>query len=126
MKMKLEAIVLPVANVDMSLDFYKNTAGFHLDHDVRPRDGMRIVQLTPEDSDCSIIIGEGLDGLAAPGSIRGVHLVVENLEFTKKELMKKGLKIGNSFDAGSVKWAFFEDPDGNTWELQQIDKDAHL
>lgn len=124
--MKLEAVVLPVTNVDKSIHFYTEIVGFHLDHDVRPHDGLRIVQMTPEGSACSIIIGEGLENIAEPGSIRDIHLVVDDLELSRKELEAKGLKIGDTIDAGSVKWAFFADLDGNTWELQQIDKDAHL
>src|SRR5690349_22516674 len=79
MEMKLEVVALPVADVDVAKAFYTERVGFHLDHDVRPNDSMRVVQMTPPGSACSVVIGQGLP-LGEPGSVKGVQLVVEVLD----------------------------------------------
>ena len=124
MEMKIEVIMLPVSNVDASIDFYKNKLGFNLDHDVRPGNSMRVVQLTPNGSGCSIVFGTGMGGLSEPGSIKNTHLVVEDIEAARNQLATNGIEISEVNDMGGVKYAYFEDPDGNTWALQQLNKYA--
>lgn len=113
--------MLPVTDVDASVSFYRDKVGFVLDHDVAPGNGMRVVQLTPEGSSCSIVFGTGIGGMAAPGSVRNTHLVVDNIEMVRDELVGRGVAVGPVADLGGVRYAYFDDPDGNTWGLQQID-----
>jgi len=120
--MKVELIPLPVSDVDRAVAFYVEQLGFTQDFDVRPSDGVRIVQLTPEGSGCSLGLGTGLDVYGGvPGSVRGVHLVVEDLTETRAELVRRGVAIGEIRDfGGGVRGADFADPDGNTFELQEM------
>jgi catechol 2,3-dioxygenase-like lactoylglutathione lyase family enzyme len=122
MRMKLELIPLPVSDVDRAVAFYAEKLGFRQDFDVQPSDGVRIVQLTPEGSGCSVGFGTGLDVYAGEqGSIRGVHLVVEDIAEARAELLSRGVEIGEIRDfGGGVKGADFSDPDGNTLELQEM------
>ncbi len=122
MHMKVELIPLPVSDVDRAVAFYVEQLGFTQDFDVRPSDGVRIVQLTPEGSGCSLGLGTGLDVYGGvPGSVRGVHLVVEDLTETRAELVRRGVAIGEIRDfGGGVRGADFADPDGNTFELQEM------
>lgn len=113
--------MLPVADVEASLSFYRDKVGFVLDHDVTPGNGMRVVQLTPVGSSCSIVFGAGIGGLAAPGSVRNTHLVVDDIARVRDELVDNGVPVGPVADLGGVRYAYFGDPDGNTWALQQID-----
>ncbi len=120
MEMKLEVVMLPVTDIDASIEFYRDRVGFDLDHDIQPGNGMRVVQLTPPGSGCSIVFGSGMGELAAPGSIRNTHLVVEDIESTRGLLAGNGVEISDVQDMGGVKYAFFGDPDRNTWTLQQV------
>lgn len=121
MEMKLELVPVPVADIDRAKSFYVDQTGFHADHDVRPGAGVRIVQLTPPGSACSIVLGEGLPGLdMPPGSLRGLHLVVQDIQAVRDELIGRGVAMGDVDDMGGVKYAGFSDPDGNTWTLQEI------
>ncbi len=122
MKMKLELIPLPVSDVDRALAFYADQVGFTKDHDVQPAEGIRVVQLTPEGSGCSIGFGTGLDVYKGePGSARGVHLVVEDIDAARAELVGRGVEVGEIRDfGGGVRGADFADPDGNTFELQEM------
>lgn len=122
--MKIEVVMLPVTDVDNSIDFYKNKIGFNLDHDVKPGNGMRVVQLTPIGSGCSIVFGVGMGELSSPGSVKNTHLIVEDIELARNQLDKNGVEISEVNDMGGVKYAYFEDPDGNSWTLQQVYKDA--
>jgi predicted enzyme related to lactoylglutathione lyase len=127
MDMKLELVPLPVSDVERSKDFYVNTVGFELDHDVEPGNGMRIIQLTPPGSACSIVIGRGMGNAdVPPGSVRNLHLVVANIEEVCTQLETRGLAISPIDDMGGVKYAHFSDPDGNSWALQEIDPSARL
>jgi predicted enzyme related to lactoylglutathione lyase len=123
MQMKLELVPLPVADVERSIAFYEGTLGFTKDVDVQPADGVRIVQLTAEGSGCSIGFGTGLDVYRGePGSIRGLHLVVEDIEAARAELVGRGVEVSEVHDfGGGVKGAEFSDPDGNSFELQEMD-----
>ncbi len=90
MKMKLELVPVPVTDVDRAKSFYVEQVGFQADLDVRPNDAVRIVQLTPPESACSIVIGTGLPGLAMqPGSLRGLHLVVGNVRAAREALISR-------------------------------------
>jgi catechol 2,3-dioxygenase-like lactoylglutathione lyase family enzyme len=122
MEMKLEVVMLPVTNVDASIEFYKTKVGFNLDHDIKPGNGMRIVQLTPPGSGCSIVFGEGMGGLAEPGSIKNTHLVVTDIEKARNQLAQNGVEISEVNDMGGVMYAYFADPDGNSWALQETNK----
>ena len=120
MDMKLELILLPVADIDRSRAFYTDKAGFRLDHDHAPNEHFRVVQLTPPGSACSIAFGKGL-GLAEPGSVKGVHLVVDDIQATRATLIGGGVVVSEANEMGPGIWfAHFEDPDGNSWVLQQI------
>ncbi len=123
MDMKLEVVPVPVRDVDAAKDFYTEQVGFRLDHDVRPGDGMRVVQMTPPGSACSVVIGEGLP-LGEPGSVRGVQLVVEDLDTVRGELAGRGVAISDVQQMGpegtpGSRYCFFEDPDGNMWAVQE-------
>ena len=122
MRLKLELIPLPVTDVDRAIGFYGNKLGFKKDVDVQPSEGVRIVQMTPEGSGCSVGFGTGLDVYAgAPGSIRGLHLVVDDITAARAELVRRGVEVGEIHDfGGGVKGANFSDPDGNTFELQEM------
>lgn len=122
MQMKLELVPLPVSDVDRAIEFYEGRLGFAKDVDVRPADGIRVVQLTPPGSGCSIGFGTGLDVYAGePGSARGLHLVVEDLAAARAELLERGVEVGEVHDlGGGVRGASFADPDGNTFELQEM------
>ncbi|HEX8330246.1 MAG TPA: VOC family protein [Hymenobacter sp.] len=121
MDFKLELIPMPVADIDRAKQFYVEQAGFRLDHDVRPSPAVRVVQLTPPGSGCSIVLGAGLPGIVmAPGSLRGLHLVVADIAAARAELAGRGVAMGEVQDLGGIKYAGFSDPDGNTWTLQEI------
>jgi catechol 2,3-dioxygenase-like lactoylglutathione lyase family enzyme len=123
MDMKLELVPMPVTDVDRAKAFYVDTLGFALDVDVRPVEGMRVVQLTPPGSACSIVMGTGMGPITdmAPGSLKGLHLVVADIEASRAELVDRGLEIGEVHDVGGgVKYAWFRDPDGNALTLQEM------
>ncbi|KQR51795.1 glyoxalase [Leifsonia sp. Leaf336] len=121
MDMRLELVPIPVSDVDRAKAFYADTIGFALDHDVAPGNGMRIVQLTPPGSSCSIAFGTGM-GTGGPeeGVVKGLHLVVDDIDAVRDELLARGAEVGEIRDMGGVRFAFFSDPDGNTWELQDL------
>jgi catechol 2,3-dioxygenase-like lactoylglutathione lyase family enzyme len=121
MDMKLELVPIPVADIDRAITFYVEQLGFTLDHDTRPNDTMRIVQLTPPGSACSIVLSTGLPGIAMPvGSQRGIHLVVGDAAKAGEWLSGRGVAVSDVDDMGGVKYVHFSDPDGNTWVLQEI------
>lgn len=126
--MKLELVPLPVSDVDRAKDFYVDKLGFNLDLDVKPAPGMRIVQLTPPGSACSIMIGTGMGEITdmEPGSHKGLHLVVPDVEEARHVLIDRGVEVSEVEDMGGVFYAYFDDPDGNGWALQYIAPDAHL
>ena len=118
-QMRLELVPLPTRDVDRSKAFYVDRVGFVLDHDVEPGNGMRIVQLTPPGSACSIVVGVGMkDPEDSP--VTGLHLVVEDLAEVRAGLVERGVEVGDVQDMGGVLFAHFADPDGNSWTLQEI------
>jgi predicted enzyme related to lactoylglutathione lyase len=123
MDLKLEVVPMPVSDVDAAKAFYTEQVGFNLDHDTRPNESMRVVQMTPPGSACSVVIGDGLP-LGAPGSVRGVQLVVEDLDAARAALADRGVPIGEVMQLGpegapGSRFAFFDDPDGNGWAVQE-------
>src|SRR4051794_13765546 len=119
MDYKLELLLLPVSDVDRAKTFYTDQAGFNLDVDHRAGDEFRVVQLTPPGSACSIAIGIGLTD-AAPGSVRGLQLVVNDIEAARAELAGRGVEVSDiqRFPWGA--FVFFADPDGNAWAVQDL------
>ncbi len=122
MEMKLELVPIPVTDVDRAKAFYAEQLGFVVDVDVSPADGVRVVQLTPPGSACSIGLGTGLHAYEAPpGSVRALHLVVADIERARAELIERGIEVGPVQDVGGgVRYAGLEDPDGNTLVLQEM------
>jgi catechol 2,3-dioxygenase-like lactoylglutathione lyase family enzyme len=138
--LKLEVVVVPVADVDRAKAFYAEKLGFSVDHDTTVSDEQRLVQLTPPGSACSIVIGTVGPSVGsvdmAPGSLRGLQLVVEDIRAVHADLGGRGVDVGEVqvYDRGSrslrpsregdtldnVGFVFFSDPDGNTWTVQQI------
>jgi catechol 2,3-dioxygenase-like lactoylglutathione lyase family enzyme len=130
---KLELVILPVADVDRAKAFYTEQMGFALDVDHRAGDSFRVVQMTPPGSACSISVGVGLTD-AAPGSVRGLHLVVADIEAARDELVGRAVEVGEVRHLGAAgfepgvdpkrgdygSFADFADPDGNTWVLQEV------
>ncbi|MEV4895874.1 VOC family protein [Nonomuraea sp. NPDC055795] len=117
----LELVPVPVTDIERAKAFYQDRLGFRLDVDVNPKPGIRIVQLTPPGSACSITLAEGLPTLdMPPGTLRGLHLVVADIEASRAELVERGVEISEVEDLGGVFYAYFADPDGNTWCLQHM------
>jgi catechol 2,3-dioxygenase-like lactoylglutathione lyase family enzyme len=124
MDMKLEVVPIPVRDLDAAKEFYADKVGFHLDHDVSVVPGTRIVQLTPPGSACSIVLGEGIP-IGEPGSVKGVQLVVTDIDAARAELAERGVDVGEVQQLGpegsvGSRFAFFADPDGNAWAVQEI------
>jgi catechol 2,3-dioxygenase-like lactoylglutathione lyase family enzyme len=123
MDMKLEVVPVPVAAVDRARDFYVEKVGFNLDFDSRPSDNVRVVQLTPPGSACSIVIGTGLGDISEmkPGSVKGLHLVVKDVRQTREMLVGRGIELSEFVEyPRGIKFVYFSDPDGNSWALQEI------
>jgi predicted enzyme related to lactoylglutathione lyase len=120
--LKLELVPVPVSDIDRAKAFYIDQLGFHEDVDVRPTDSVRVVQLTPPGSECSVVLGAGLPQIAMePGSIKGLHLVVKDIAEAREALVANGVAVGEIDDQGQgVKYAGFTDPDGNGWTLQEM------
>jgi predicted enzyme related to lactoylglutathione lyase len=119
-QMKLELVPLPVSDVDRAKAFYE-TAGFGNVLDTRVSETMRVVQLTPPGSSCAVVFGTGMGPLTdmTPGSIKGLHLVVEDIVDARETLLASGVAVNEVEDVGGVNYAWFSDPDGNLWTLQQ-------
>lgn len=124
MDLKLEVVPIPVSDVDASKLFYTEQVGFNLDHDVSPNAGMRVVQMTPSGSACSVVIGEGLP-LGEPGSVKGVQLVVDDIDAVREDLAGRGVGVSDVQQLGpegtpGSRFCFFDDPDSNTWAIQEL------
>ena len=125
MNWKLELVPLPVADVDRAKAFYTERVGFHADHDHSTGETFRVVQLTPPGSACSIVIGKGIVH-TPPGSVQGLHLVVSDIQAARAELVERGVEVSEIKDfGGGISMAFFKDPDGNGWAVQEIAPGAH-
>lgn len=131
MNWTLEVVVVPVSDIDRAKEFYADRLGFTVDHDTRIGDDVRIVQLTPPGSGCSVVIGRGAVPEMPPGSLKGLQLVVPDLEKARAELVARGVQVSEIQVLGqnprpvphpldNVGFVFFSDPDGNAWGVQQI------
>ncbi|WP_346537644.1 VOC family protein [Micromonospora sp. DPT] len=134
--MKLEVVVIPVADVDRALRFYQGL-GWRLDADYEAGPKFRVVQLTPPGSACSIHLGRGLTPVA-PGTAQGTYLVVSDIDQARADLISRGVEVSevyhNVYDTGDqervdgpapdrrsyASFASFTDPDGNGWLLQEV------
>lgn len=119
MDWKLELVAVPVSDVDRAKAFYTEQAGFNADHDHQVNEDLRFVQLTPPGSGCSISIGTGLTE-TPPGSVRGLQLVVADIEAAHAELAGRGMDVSDVQDFPWGRFVFFSDPDGNGWNVQQL------
>jgi catechol 2,3-dioxygenase-like lactoylglutathione lyase family enzyme len=129
MDWKLEVVVVPVSDVDRAKRFYSEQVGFVVDVDRRMGEKFRVVQLTPPGSACSVTIGTGLVE-SAPGSLKGLQLVVSDIEAARAHLVERGVEVGKVQHMDDGVWVdgqggdwnsffFFDDPDGNGWAVQQ-------
>jgi catechol 2,3-dioxygenase-like lactoylglutathione lyase family enzyme len=133
MNWTLEVVVVPVADVDRAKAFYAEQLGFNVDHDTndaKVTGGKRIVQLTPPGSGCSIVVSQGITDMP-PGSLKGLQLVVSDINAAHAHLAQRGVEVGEIQVLGenprpqpdpldNVGFVFFSDPDGNEWAVQQI------
>ncbi len=119
MDWKLELVAVPVSDVDRAKAFYTEKAGFNADHDHRVSDEIRFVQLTPPGSACSIALGTGLLD-SAPGSVKGLQLVVSDIAAARAELVERGVEVTEVQDFPWGRFVFFSDPDGNAWSVQEL------
>ena len=119
MDWKLELVAIPVSDVDRAKAFYADRAGFAVDHDHQVNDDLRFVQLTPPGSACSIAIGTGLVD-AEPGSVKGMQMVVADVHAARAELVERGVDASEVQDFPWGSFVFFEDPDGNSWAVQEL------
>jgi len=130
-EVRLEVVAVPVSDVDRAKEFYESL-GWRLDIDIEPGEGVRIVQFTPPGSGCSIAIGTGITQ-AEPGSFQGSELAVLDIDAAREDLIGRGIEVSDLYhlDDGPVPgpdpdgqsyrtFASFKDPDGNTWQLQEI------
>ena len=131
MNWTLEVVMVPVADVDRAKAFYAERLGFNVDHDTKVSEGNRIVQLTPPGSGCSIVVGEGIVPEMPPGSLKGLQMVVPDLQSARGLLVERGVEVSEIQVLGesprpqpdpldNVGFVFFSDPDGNAWAVQQI------
>jgi catechol 2,3-dioxygenase-like lactoylglutathione lyase family enzyme len=131
MNWTLEVIVVPVSDLDRAKEFYADRLGFHVDHDSRFGEDTRIIQLTPPGSGCSVVIGRGAVPDMPPGSLKGLQLVVRDIRAAHAELVARGVDCTDVQVLGenprpvpdpldNVGFVFFDDPDGNSWAVQQI------
>lgn len=130
MDWKLEVIVVPVSDIDRARQFYAEQVGFVVDHDTQVNADVRVIQLTPPGSACSIVIGKGMVE-SAPGSVQGIQLVVSDIETARAALAGRGVDVspvrhvdpdGAWVDGHGGPWnsfIFFSDPDGNGWAIQE-------
>ncbi|MFI6272086.1 VOC family protein [Micromonospora zamorensis] len=135
MNWTLEVVIVPVTDLDRAKKFYAEQLGFVVDHDTVIGDEARIIQLTPPGSGCSIVIGRGAVPDMPPGSLKGLQLVVPDIERAHAELVERGVEVSDVQVLGAspsptphpldnVGFVFFTDPDGNAWAVQQISSRA--
>ena len=120
MNFELQLVGVPVSDVDRAIAFYTEKAGFHLDIDVTVREGLRFVQLTPPGSACSICIGVGITDAMAPGSVKGLQLVVTDIGEARAELTGRGMDVSEVDVQPWGSFVYFGDPDGNAWAVQEL------
>jgi catechol 2,3-dioxygenase-like lactoylglutathione lyase family enzyme len=131
MNWTLEVVTVPVSDVDRAKAFYGEQLGFNVDHDIEVMEGNRVIQLTPPGSGCSIVVREGIAADMQPGSLKGLQLVVSDIQAARAQLVERGVEVGEIEVLGqnptpeadpldNVGFVFFSDPDGNGWAIQQI------
>ncbi|GCE10094.1 VOC family protein [Dictyobacter aurantiacus] len=137
MNLKLEAIIIPVADVDRAKKFYADTLGFRVDADLSRGGNSRIVQVTPPGSECSIQFGVGITP-ATPGTYQGTYLITTDIEATRADLVKRGVEVSEPYHFGPQgqtpgidpqhtsynSFLTFSDPDGNGWLIQEVKQRA--
>ncbi|MDG4820328.1 glyoxalase superfamily protein [Asanoa sp. WMMD1127] len=119
MDWKIELVYIPVTDVDRAKAFYVDQCGFNADHDQRVSPDLRFVQLTPPGSACSIALGQGITEMA-PGSQKGLQVVIPDAAKAREELVAKGVDASEVDVQPWGSFVYFADPDGNTWALQQL------
>jgi catechol 2,3-dioxygenase-like lactoylglutathione lyase family enzyme len=119
MDWKLELVAVPVSDVDRAKAFYVDQVGFDADHDHQIDENLRFVQVTPPGSACSIAIGTGITD-AVPGSVRGLQMVVADIEAAHEHLADRGVTVSDIEDLAWGSFVYFADPDGNAWAVQQL------
>ena len=134
MNWTLEVVVIPVSDLDRAKAFYADQLGFNVDHDTKISDDVRIIQLTPPGSGCSVVIGKGAVPEMPPGSMKGLQLVVNDLYAARAQLVARGVAVSDVQVMGDssaqpdpldhVGFLFFSDPDGNGWAVQHISSRA--
>jgi catechol 2,3-dioxygenase-like lactoylglutathione lyase family enzyme len=135
MNWTLEVVIVPVSDLDRAKEFYADKLGFNVDHDTRVGDDVRIIQLTPPGSGCSIVLAKGIGNTMAPGSLQGLQLVVPDLHKARAQLVERGVHVTEIQVIGespsptpdpldNVGFVFLADPDGNGWAVQQISSRA--
>ena len=135
MNWTLEVIIVPVSDVEQAKNFYEKQLGFNVDHDTKVHESMRVIQLTPPGSGCSIVIGVGISEMV-PGSLKGLQLVVNDIHKARAQLVANDVKVSeitrmgenhpefSGDDLDNIGFIFFDDPDGNSWAVQQISSRA--
>ena len=133
MNWALEVVVVPVSDVERAKSFYSEKLGFNVDHDTQAGPDMRVVQLTPPGSGCSIVVGTGMTDMV-PGSVKGLQLVVNDVRAAHAQLVDRGVEVSgirvftnegqrpvqDDDELNNVGFVYFSDPDGNTWAVQEI------
>jgi catechol 2,3-dioxygenase-like lactoylglutathione lyase family enzyme len=116
---KLELVGVPVTDVDRAKAFYTEKAGFVADQDHQVNEDLRFVQCTPPGSACSIAFGTGISPME-PGTLQGLQLVVPDIEAARKELLDRGIDVGEVQTYAWGRFVYFSDPDGNGWAVQEL------
>jgi catechol 2,3-dioxygenase-like lactoylglutathione lyase family enzyme len=119
MDWKIELVAIPVTDVDRAKAFYVDQVGFNADHDYQVSETLRFVQLTPPGSACSVVMGTGITEMA-PGSQKGVQMVVADAAAARKHLIDNGVAASEIDVQPWGTFVYFSDPDGNTWALQEV------
>ena len=119
MDWKIELVAIPVTDVDRAKAFDVDQVGFNADHDHKVHESLRFVQLTPPGSVCSVVLGTGVTDMA-PGSQKGVQVVVADVAAARKQLLNRGVEVSEIDEQPWGLFVTFADPDGNTWALQQM------
>jgi catechol 2,3-dioxygenase-like lactoylglutathione lyase family enzyme len=119
MDWKLELVQVPVGDIDRAKTFYTEKLGFSDDVDARVSDEVRVVQLTPPGSACSIALSSGVHEMR-PGSLGGLQLVVDDADAARAALLASGVEVGEVEEFPWGRFVFFADPDGNGWSVQQL------
>ncbi|MET1044054.1 MAG: VOC family protein [Microbacteriaceae bacterium] len=119
MDMKIELLAVPVSDLDRAKEFYVDKIGFNADYDIPVNDELRFIQLTPPGSACSIVLDTNMTTMA-PGTVKGIQMVIADADAARALLVEKGVQASEVDEQDWGRFVYFEDPDGNSWALQQI------